>query len=382
MATRREFLTRLVGGAAVTALLPGCAVTAIEHGQTPPDTLGLPLTPEQVADGLAFLRLHPSVDIHAHPGLFFLAGVTDPTPTMAALGTPFVDRSAADLHAGRVSAVLFAGVADARLIEMSPTGLRSTRDYAPGEVWADYQRQLYALKALVAAGRFVEGDSPADITRAHRYGQTACVFSIEGGDFFEDRLERVAQAYTDGIRAVTIVHYHVNQIGDIQTAPAYHGGITPLGAQIVREMNRVGIIVDLAHAPESVIRGAVDVATRPMMISHSNLTTPTLQHPRLITLEQARLVTSRGGIVGSVPSGIGQSTFGQWVDSILRLIDGVGLDHVAIGTDMDANFAPVFTSFRHWPLIPAALLARGLAEADVAKVLGGNFLRLYADNRP
>jgi membrane dipeptidase len=114
-----------------------------------------------------------------------------------------------------------------------------------------------------------------------------------------------------------------------------------------------------------------------MMISHSNLNRPDLSHPRLISHETARLVARAGGIIGSVPSGIGQSTFAEWIDAILRLVDVVGTDHAAIGTDMDANYLPVFTDYRLWHLIPAALLARGMHEQEVAKLIGGNFLRLF-----
>ena len=103
-----------------------------------------------------------------------------------------------------------------------------------------------------------------------------------------------------------------------------------------------------------------------------------MDHPRLVSVEHARLVTQAGGIVGSVPSGIGQKTIADWIVSIMRLVEAVGVDHVAIGTDMDANYMPVFADYAQWPLIPAALLARGLGEADVAKVMGGNFLRLMA----
>ncbi len=75
--------------------------------------------------------------------------------------------------------------------------------------------------------------------------------------------------------------------------------------------------------------------------------------------------------MGSVPSGIGQKTVADWIASVLRLVDAVGVDHVAIGTDMDANYMPVFSDYADWPLIPAALLAQGMHEPEVAKVMGG-----------
>jgi membrane dipeptidase len=113
------------------------------------------------------------------------------------------------------------------------------------------------------------------------------------------------------------------------------------------------------------------------MISHTNLSTPTLIHPRLISAEHAKLVAAAGGIIGSWPSGIGQTTLADYIDSIHRLVDAVGIDHVAIGTDMDANFRPVLRNYRDWSLIPAALLAQGMREAEVANIMGGNFLRVF-----
>ena len=77
---------------------------------------------------------------------------------------------------------------------------------------------------------------------------------------------------------------------------------------------------------------------------------------------------------------MGQASFSDYIDSIQRLVDTVGIDHAAIGTDMDANFKPVLRSYRDWSLIPAALLARGMHDEDVAKIMGGNFLRVFKSN--
>jgi membrane dipeptidase len=112
-------------------------------------------------------------------------------------------------------------------------------------------------------------------------------------------------------------------------------------------------------------------------VSHTNLATATLNHPRLISAEHAKLVAAAGGIIGAWPSGFGLSTFADYIDAIQRLIDAVGVEHVAIGTDMDANFKPVLSNYRDWYLVPAALLARGLRDDEVAKIMGGNFLRVF-----
>jgi membrane dipeptidase len=338
------------------------------------------LSDEQRAAGVSFLKRHVSADIHCHPGRFFLSGLPPGAPAIHALGEPFEERAISELQAGNVSAGLFAAVSDLRLLEVTPAGIHSNRDFQAGEALADYQRQLAELKAFAAKRGLGKGLSTADVDQAHRHHETAAVFAIEGGDFIEDRLDRVHTAFADGVRAITIVHYHVNQIGDIQTQPPVHGGLTPLGKSIVGELNRAGIIIDLAHATLEVVRSAVETSTKPVMISHSNLATPTANHPRLISAEHAKLVTAGGGIIGAWPSGFGQATFADFIDSIQRLIDTVGIDHVAIGTDMDANYKPVLRSYRAWSLIPAALLARGLHETEVAKVLGTNFLRVFGAN--
>jgi membrane dipeptidase len=278
-----------------------------------------------------------------------------------------------------IRACFFAAVADARLLEITKTaGMHAAGEFRPGEAYADYQRQLVQLKSLVRNPQLTPGLAPADIYAAERRHRTAAVFAVEGGDFIEDRLERVHEAFRDGVRAITVVHYHVNQIGDIQTEAPVHNGLTPFGRSVIGAMNRAGIIIDLAHATFAVTKDVLEVSTRPVMISHTNLATPALNHPRLITSEHAKLVADAGGIIGSWPSGIGHKTFSDYIDSIRRLVDAAGIDHVAIGTDMDANYRPVFPSYRDWGLIPAALLARGVAEAEVAKIMGGNFLRVFA----
>ena len=382
---RRHALGALMALAGATAFRPRIArsqnATAPIGDSAPLADLGMPLTAEQRADGIAFLQRHPSVDTHAHPGRFFLKNPSYQTPTTQAFGAPFEQAAIADLNAGDVSAALFAAVADMRLLEMTATGgLHAGKDFQAGEAYADYKRQIGLLKALLANRELTKGLTPSDAEAAHKDHKTAAIFAVEGGDFIEDRLDRVHEAFRDGVRAITIVHYHVNQIGDIQTEAPVHQGLTPLGKSIVREMNRAGVIVDLAHATFAVARDVIEVSTKPVMVSHTNLLTPTATFPRLISSEHAKLVAASGGIIGSWPSGMGQATFADFIDSIQRLVDTVGVEHVAIGTDMDANYKPVLRSYRDWSLIPAALLARGMRETEVASVMGGNFLRIFKAN--
>src|SRR5271167_2763927 len=379
--SRRAFLAGLTAaGVATFAATASRAenATAAVGDSTRLADLGMELKSEQRAAGVAFLERHASVDTHCHPGRFILSHLPYQTPTTKAFGEPFEERVVADLNAGHVSAALWAAVADLRLLEATPQGLlHAGRDFQPGEAYADYRRQLGELKALIKNHELAPGLNPADVHAAQHHRQTAAIFAVEGGDFIEDRLDRVHEAFGDGVRAITIVHYHINQIGDIQTEAPVHEGLTALGKSIIREMNRTGIIVDLAHATFAVTQDVLEVSSKPVMISHTNLATPTLNHPRLISSEHAKLVAAAGGIIGSWPSGIGQSTLADYIDSIQRLVDTVGIEHVAIGSDMDANFRPVLRNYRDWSLIPAGLLARGMHEPEVAKIMGGNFLRVF-----
>jgi membrane dipeptidase len=383
--TRRETLGSLLAcaGAAAFSLRTSRAkdIKAPVGDAAPLTELGMELNAEQRAAGVAFLERHATVDTHSHPGRFFLKQLVDQTPTTRAFGQAFEDQAIADLTAGNVSAALFCAVADMRLLEMTPTqGLRAAKEWTPGEAYADYRRQIAELKRLLSNRALTPGLTPADIDAAHRRHQTGAVFAVEGGDFIEERLDRVQAAFRDGVRAVTLVHYHINQIGDIQTEAPVHQGLTALGKAIVAEMNRTGIIIDLAHATFAVTKDVLSLSSKPVMISHTNIATASVNHPRLISSEHAKLVASTGGIIGSWPSGVGQTSFADYIDSIQRLVDTVGIDHAAIGTDMDANFKPVLRSYRDWGLIPAALLARGMHDEEVAKIMGENFLRVFRSN--
>jgi membrane dipeptidase len=182
--------------------------------------------------------------------------------------------------------------------------------------------------------------------------------------------------YRRGVRSLQLVHYAQNTLGDLQTQPPVYNGLSSFGGEVVRRMNRLGMIVDVAHAAFSTVKAAVDAASAPVILSHSHLQSETSPHPRLITVEHARLVASTGGLIGAWPSGFANRTFADFVGQTLRLVDAVGVDHVGLGTDMDGNYEPVFSSYRQLPDWIAGLRARGLSEAEVSKIAGGNALRV------
>jgi membrane dipeptidase len=142
-------------------------------------------------------------------------------------------------------------------------------------------------------------------------------------------------------------------------------------------MNRLGVIIDLAHLTHEGVRQAMQVTTKPVILSHTVLET---SFARSVSREHARLIAQGGGVVGIFPVNSGYHGFRGYIEHIERMIDAVGVDHVGIGTDMDGISPPSFLAwddYREWPSLGAALLARGRSREDVAKVMGGNFRRVF-----
>jgi membrane dipeptidase len=319
----------------------------------------------QKAEAESLLGGSVSVDLHSHPGLH-------PRLSPTSLST-HLDR----LAKGRLKLVFLTAVGDGPVIRSSPTGrISQVREPNPGELYASTYQQLSTFRRPIDGGRVMLIRNAGDLERLNSAATPGAVLAVEGGDFLEGRLDRVKEAYDRGIRSIQLTHYRINELGDIQTEPALHGGLTAFGKDVVREMNRLGMVVDVAHATFNGVKAAVDVAQKPMILSHTILFTRT-QMARAITREHGQLIARQGGVIGVFPIATDAFNFNGFIDHVSRLVDAVGVDHVGIGTDMDGiPVGPVFTDYAEWPSIPAALLARGYRPGDVVKVMGGNFGRV------
>ncbi|HEX7063114.1 MAG TPA: membrane dipeptidase [Woeseiaceae bacterium] len=339
--------------------------------------VGMEIPPERIARGAALVREHPVVDVHAHPGRSFLVGAHPDSLLVRLMPDGFEAERIAGMREAGVTASLLALVADFPVLGLGEGGLVVTRDFTPGEAWRDFGRQLQRVQALVDDGVLSLARTPGEVRAAHAAGKPVTLLGCEGADFCEGRIERIAEAHAAGARAITLLHYRTNALGDTQTSAPVHGGLTPLGRDVVREMNRLGIIIDVAHASFETVRDVVAESRAPVLLSHSDLDTWRAASPRFISLAHARTVTQAGGVIGAWPAGIGSRTLADFVEQVLILVDAVGAAHVAIGSDLDANYRPVLTEYTDFPVLAAALLHRGLSEADIADILGGNFLRLF-----
>lgn len=320
----------------------------------------------------------PWIDVHAHPGRCFLAGLEPDHPLPTLLGG---DASAGALRSARaagLTAVSFATVADLAVLAPSPDGgLRAGRAFRPGEALADHERQLAGVRAMAQAEGATIAWTAGDLEAAHANGTTAVLVTCEGGDFLEGHVDRLAAAHAAGMSSLTLVHYRVNEIGDIQTEPPVHGGLTSFGKGVVEECNRLGVVIDCAHATYETTRDVLDASSVPVMISHSHLDHSNRPHPRLLSDHHAQVVAAAGGLVGAWPSGVTSATLDDFVEEILRLVEVIGVRHVAIGTDLDANFRPVLTQHDQFADVAALLAARGMSAGEVDQVLGGNVVDLF-----
>ena len=302
------------------------------------------------------------IDMHTHAGRPRRTGDVDRTVL-------------ATMRPAGVAAAVVAAIGDIPMIRRNPaTGhLEKFRDQDPGECLAAVEAYLASFEAT---GMRIARE-PDDI----RADDPALVLAVEGCDFLEGDLDRLDRLADRGVRSIQLTHILVNETGDVQTAPPVHGGLTRFGAEVVRRMNRLGIIVDVSHCSEDTVKGVAAVATRPFLCTHANLKEPGHpdgDHPRFISPAYARMVVDSGGIIGAWLSTLVREKVPGLIRHLFRAIDAVGIDHVGIGTDLPAGVARTeMPDFSRHPEIAAALRERGLTADEVAKVCAGNWLRVF-----
>ncbi len=232
-------------------------------------------------------------------------------------------------------------VGDGPWIEREPDGVKQRRVPKSGEQASDFRQNLDSMRAYLAKIGLRYAQNPADIDAA-RSGTPHAVIAVEGAGFAADGLELVTQAWGDGLRQLQLVHYIRNSLGDFQTGPPEHNGMTALGVNLVKLCNRLGILVDLAHATNPVIDKALEVSAAPIIWSHSAITTTqytwaqSSQLSRRLYIDHAKRIAERGGAVGlwSAQSTVGSSPAG-YADELMRMVDAIGPEHVMFGTDIE-----------------------------------------------
>jgi membrane dipeptidase len=269
----------------------------------------------------------------------------------------------------------------------------------------------------------------ADVRRIHHAGRMACLIGIEGGNQINNSLAVLRQMYDLGARYMTLTHVLTTGWADSATDTPVHHGLTPFGVEVVHEMNRLGMLVDLSHVSPDTMKAALAASAAPVMFSHSSARALD-DHPRDVPDDVLALVARNGGVVmvnfapsyvsaardrweadraaelarySSPPYGglyIGQPerakaaleewerqhpkpvvTLEQVADHIEHIRSVAGIDHVGIGSDFDGiPEAPRgLEDVSRYPALLVELMRRGWSDADIAKVAGDNILRVMAE---
>jgi membrane dipeptidase len=277
---------------------------------------------------------------------------------------------------------------------------------------------------------YVFATTADDIERAHRDHKIAALEGIEGGHAIEDSLRLLRDYYALGVRYMTLTHFNTNNWADSQgdaedPKVKHHGGLTPFGKDVIREMNRLGMMVDISHTADTTFYDAIAVSTAPIIASHSSCRAIS-NNTRNMTDDMIHALAKNGGTMqinfdcgylsqrydnDSKPiqaemrtkmaelrkiedpaqreaameaayaeraDKLPPATLKDVVDQIDHAVKVGGIDHVGIGTDFDGVgcVPPELSSYDKFPALTRALLQKGYSADDIKKIYGGNLLRV------
>ncbi len=303
--------------------------------------------------------------------------------------------------------------------------------YVPSNRMEKGDAMRYGLEQIDLVHRMVEryptvfemAYTADDIVRIRRAGRIASMIGVEGGHAIQSSLGALRMFYALGVRYITLTHSKTHDWADSCTDEARHGGLTDFGEQIVLEMNRLGMFVDISHVSPDTMRDVLRIAKAPVIASHSSSWT-LRNHPRNVPKDVLELVARNGGVIMvnfasgfvTAPSeewnrradekrreleeqntdeGETRRAFRQWrrenptsrgtvhtvVDHIEQIIKEAGIDHVGIGSDYDgiSTLPTQLEDVSCYPFITQELLNRGYGERDIHKILGQNLIRAFRE---
>jgi membrane dipeptidase len=315
-----------------------------------------------------------TIDMHTHTGHVIVS--RDPKIGANRPLTPV----SASMRAGGMNVICLAIVTDTVVTRVSADRKRfeAWRTPQPGELYQLGQAEFVRATELIEREQLVVVTNAAVLASTDR-AKPSVIISAEGADFLEGQLDRVDEAYSQHqLRHLQLTHYRVNELGDIQTEPPVHGGLTDFGADVVRRCNALGIVVDVAHGTYDLVKRAASVTTKPLVLSHTALAGHPGARSRLITADHARVIASTGGVIGVWPSSGTFHDLDGMAHGFSRMADIVGVEHVGLGTDMLGFISPpVFRNYEQLPLLGAALVSAGFSQQETELLLGGNYRRVF-----
>ena len=223
--------------------------------------------------------------------------------------------------------------------------------------------------------------TPDELWQNKRAGKKSIMLGIENGLALEGNLQNIRHFHERGIVYITLCHNGDNDICDSARGSQTHNGVSAFGEKVIREMNHLGIMVDLSHAHEKSFYDALDISETPIVCSHSSARA-LCDHPRNLTDDQMRALARKGGVCQiTLYHGFllkeGEATILDAMRHLDHAIQVMGIDHVGLGTDFDGDGGiRGLADASELTLFTRQLLARRYSEQDIQKIWGGNFLRV------
>jgi len=367
--SRRKFLFNIAGTGAAIALSP-----LLSWSQT-----------SQKEEVERIIKSMIAIDAHNH---------IDVPLNISELPGPMLDISGTLKHSG-FAAICMTFAVDYQ--ELSQTG----------EAYDRFTNGLNAMDVALNQNHISRVLNYKDIQNAYNNKHPFVIQSVEGGHFLEGHLDRLEIAYKRGLRHLTLLHDSDASVplGDVYTNTPKFGGLTPFGIEVIKECNRLGIVIDLTHCSNEAINLALKTSKHPMIISHTGLDTQLgqdanmarIMKPRLISKEQAKTFAAAGGIIG-VWTHLSATPL-EYAKNIQAMVNVVGVDHVCIGTDTKLTPSyrgPEIISSKNQEVrigertnlswkdqkegflfeTIAALLEIGFKENEIKKIAGENYLKI------
>ncbi len=317
---------------------------------------------------------------------------------------------------------------DIARLKVGNVGAQFWSVYVPAETRFNGQSAHQVLEQIDVVKRMIAkypevfefADTADDVERIHKEGKIASLIGMEGGHAIENSISLLRIFRQLGVRYMTLTHGDTLDWADSATDEAKHGGLTPFGEEVVVEMNRIGMLVDISHVSPDTMKDAIRVSKAPVIASHSSARA-VADHPRNVPDDVLRLVAENDGVVmvnyysgfvvpeatiimtdwigvrrklreqfrdesefkaassrwwkdHPIPAG----TIHDVVDHIDHVVKVAGIDHVGLGSDFDGieTVPKQLEDVSTYPLITQALLDRGYSDDDIRKVLGLNALRV------
>lgn len=258
----------------------------------------------------------------------------------------------------------------------------------------------YALRQYDVVRDMVESNSDSvafalSETQAHENkakGLFSVFLGLENGSPIGNSLERIKEFYDKGVRYMTLCHSRDNQICDSCAGGKTWGGLSPFGREVVAEMNRLGMLVDVSHISDEAFWDVLECSSKPVVATHS-CCRALCSHPRNMTDDMIKALAAKGGVIQinfypvflhedyelDSPSSVLPS-FTRIVDHIDHVVELVGIDHVGIGSDFDGiEVAPDgLEDISKMPVLFEELRRRGYSESDLTKLASGNFFNVLS----